>query len=330
MLTAADNDLLCRVEGDAPMGRLMRRHWIPACMSEEVAERDGAPVRVRLLGEDLVAFRDTRRPARRDRRALPASPRVAGARPQRGMRAALPVPRLEDRRRRQHRRQARRSRVRAGSAPTVKHQDLSLPRSRRLRLGMDGRSATRCAEFAAAGVGALARHPHQHRQDARRLQLGAGARRRDRLGAQLEPAFDRHGAGERRRRRRDVERMAAPVDRQGAAAAGAAHATSASATSRSAVRSRTRRTHDYLRITLFVAPFTVLIPPNDRYNLSILNIPQDDTHTMFYFIAWSDRRRHRPGRVAQVLRRAGRRRPRRAVPPHSHAATTTTCRTAAR
>ena len=47
-------------------------------------------------------------------------------------------------------------------------------------------------------------------------------------------------------------------------------------------------THDYLRITLFVAPFTVLIPPNPRYNLSILNIPQDDTHTMFYFIAWSE------------------------------------------
>jgi phthalate 4,5-dioxygenase oxygenase subunit len=47
-------------------------------------------------------------------------------------------------------------------------------------------------------------------------------------------------------------------------------------------------THDYLRITLFVAPFTVLIPPNDSYQLSILNIPLDDTNTMFYFIAWSD------------------------------------------
>jgi len=40
-----------------------------------------------------------------------------------------------------------------------------------------------------------------------------------------------------------------------------------------------------------VAPFTVLIPPNDRYNLSILNIPIDDTSTMFYFIAWSDAQR---------------------------------------
>ena len=39
MLSAEDNELLCRVEGDAPMGQLMRRHWIPACMSEEVAER---------------------------------------------------------------------------------------------------------------------------------------------------------------------------------------------------------------------------------------------------------------------------------------------------
>src|SRR5947209_5210876 len=59
MMTAEENDLLCRVEGDAPMGALMRRHWIPACMSEEVAASDGPPVRVRLLGEDLVAFRDS-------------------------------------------------------------------------------------------------------------------------------------------------------------------------------------------------------------------------------------------------------------------------------
>src|SRR3977135_1239371 len=59
MLTAEENDLLCRIEGDAQRGQLMRGHWIPACLSEEVAERDGAPVRVRLLGEELVAFRDT-------------------------------------------------------------------------------------------------------------------------------------------------------------------------------------------------------------------------------------------------------------------------------
>ena len=44
MLTREQNELLCRVEGDAPMGGIMRRHWLPVCLSEEVAERDGAPV----------------------------------------------------------------------------------------------------------------------------------------------------------------------------------------------------------------------------------------------------------------------------------------------
>src|SRR3979490_1337563 len=59
MLTREQNELLCRVEGGAAMGQIMRRHWLPVCMSEEVEERDGAPVRARLLGEDLVVFRDT-------------------------------------------------------------------------------------------------------------------------------------------------------------------------------------------------------------------------------------------------------------------------------
>lgn len=58
-MTPEQNDLLCRVEGGAAMGLLMRQHWLPACMSEEVAVADGAPVRARLLGEDLVVFRDS-------------------------------------------------------------------------------------------------------------------------------------------------------------------------------------------------------------------------------------------------------------------------------
>ena len=59
MLTAEENDLLCRVEGDAVMGRIFRRHWIPVCLSEEVEENDGTPVHARVLGEDLVVFRDS-------------------------------------------------------------------------------------------------------------------------------------------------------------------------------------------------------------------------------------------------------------------------------
>src|SRR5207253_1503010 len=45
--------------GDAPMGRMMRRYWLPACLSEEIDAPDGAPLRVRLVGEDLVLFRHT-------------------------------------------------------------------------------------------------------------------------------------------------------------------------------------------------------------------------------------------------------------------------------
>ena len=58
-MTREENELLCRVTGDARMGQLMRRHWMPACLAEELAEPDGAPVRILLLGEELVAFRDT-------------------------------------------------------------------------------------------------------------------------------------------------------------------------------------------------------------------------------------------------------------------------------
>jgi phenylpropionate dioxygenase-like ring-hydroxylating dioxygenase large terminal subunit len=59
MLPREDNELITRVGPGTPMGNTMRRYWVPALLASEIAEPDGAPVRVRLLGEDLVAFRDT-------------------------------------------------------------------------------------------------------------------------------------------------------------------------------------------------------------------------------------------------------------------------------
>jgi phthalate 4,5-dioxygenase len=58
VLTREENELLCRVGPKAPMGKMMRRYWLPAIMSSEL-ESGGVPKRVRLLGEDLVAFRDS-------------------------------------------------------------------------------------------------------------------------------------------------------------------------------------------------------------------------------------------------------------------------------
>ncbi len=59
MLSREENELLTRVEPGTPMGELLRRYWIPALLSEEIPAPDCPPVRVRLLGEDLVAFRNS-------------------------------------------------------------------------------------------------------------------------------------------------------------------------------------------------------------------------------------------------------------------------------
>src|SRR6058998_3722292 len=59
MLSKEDNELLSQTAAGTPMGNLIRRYWIPALLSEEIPAPDCAPARVRLLGEELVAFRDT-------------------------------------------------------------------------------------------------------------------------------------------------------------------------------------------------------------------------------------------------------------------------------
>ena len=63
MLSREDNELVTRVGPGTPMGELMRQYWLPVLHSWEL-DPDGRPLRVRLLGEDLIAWRDTNgRPA---------------------------------------------------------------------------------------------------------------------------------------------------------------------------------------------------------------------------------------------------------------------------
>lgn len=59
MLTQEQNELLTRTDPGTPMGQLFRRYWIPALLAEEIPTADCPPVRVKLLGEQLIAFRDT-------------------------------------------------------------------------------------------------------------------------------------------------------------------------------------------------------------------------------------------------------------------------------
>ncbi len=59
MLSAEENKTITQVGPGTPMGELFRRYWLPAMLSEELPEPDCAPVKLRLLGEDLLAFRTT-------------------------------------------------------------------------------------------------------------------------------------------------------------------------------------------------------------------------------------------------------------------------------
>ena len=58
MTSAAEGRELTQVGAGTVMGELMRQYWIPAAQSAELV-RDGAPIRLMLLGEKLIAFRDT-------------------------------------------------------------------------------------------------------------------------------------------------------------------------------------------------------------------------------------------------------------------------------
>jgi phthalate 4,5-dioxygenase oxygenase subunit len=284
MLTADDNDLLCRIEGDAPMGRLMRAHWIPACLAEEVAEPDGAPVRIRLLGEELVAFRDSAGrlgvldehcPHRRASLAL-------GRNEECGLRCLY-----------------------HGWKIDVEGNIVDRP-SEPATAGADRRGKHRtypCREsggFIWVWMGDPAAPPpfmppawapsadirtsvvkmHVNCNWAQVLEGAIDSAHSSSLHAtDMVPVSLDDGSAQQEWRRPSVDK--APrlhVERTpwGFRYVAIRHPLENAAT------------HDYLRITLFVAPFTVLIPPNPRYNLSILNIPQDDTHTMFYFIAWSE------------------------------------------
>jgi phthalate 4,5-dioxygenase len=59
VLSEDENRILTRVGRETPMGRLMRRFWLPVCTTAQVGEPDGRPLRTSLLGESLVVFRDS-------------------------------------------------------------------------------------------------------------------------------------------------------------------------------------------------------------------------------------------------------------------------------
>lgn len=277
----ADNDLLCRVEGEAPMGRIMRQHWLPACMSEEV-EADGAPVKSRLLGVDLVVFRDT------DGRVGVLDERC----PHRG--ASLVYGRNED------------CGLRClyhGWKFAVDGEILDMtsepPDSRMRNLRARAYPAHEAGGFVWCWMGdpetvrpfetpAWAPTPetkisivkiHAACNWAQVLEGAIDSAHSSSLHSTNMPTAEVTGSTATetawlRPSNDKAPRLEAEVTDYGFHYA---------AIRRPIVNPET---HVYIRTTIFIAPFTVLIPPNDRYNLAQMLVPVDDENCMFYWIAW--------------------------------------------
>lgn len=286
MMTAEENDLLCRVEGDAPMGDIMRRHWLPACLSEEVAERDGKPARFRLLGEDLIAFRDSEGKLGiidefcRHRGASLAF----GRNEECGLRClyhgwkfdvngnVMDMP----------------SEVNSGESLKEEAKIKSYP-------------AFEAGGFVWTWMGPAEEMPefdppvwasvpdnmisvvkmHTACNWAQVLEGSIDSAHSSSLHSTNMPPAEVDGAKATATSWPRPSNDKAPKIRFQKTDYGFRYA---------AVRKPilNAETHEYIRSTLFVAPFSVVIPPNDQYRLAQMLVPIDDTNTMFYWIAFHE------------------------------------------
>jgi len=283
MLTKEENELLCRVEGDAPMGQLMRRHWQPICLIEEVSEPDGAPVRARMFGEDLVVFRDSDGHVGILGEYCPhrGASLFFGRNEECGLRCLYHGWKMD----------VGGNVVEMVSEPAestmaqkVKHKSYPAqewggmvwtymgPRETMPEFRPPAFAPTKDTRVSIAKAilpcnwaqileGAIdsAHSSSLHSSDMVPARV-AGAEATDKEW--LRPSTDK------------APRL--QVERTGY---GFRYA---------AIRRpiQNAATTEYVRSTVFVAPATALIPPNNKYNVANINVPRDDTSTAFYFIAW--------------------------------------------
>jgi len=291
MLSKEDNDLLCRVEGGAPMGRLLRRHWVPVCMSEEVAEPGGAPLRVRLFGESLVAFRahDGRVglleefcPHRRASLALGRNENCALQCLYHGWRidydgnvTEMPSepPGSTFKNRVKHVAYPTRESggfVWAYMGPSESMPAFSPPpwadkpdNSIAIAKIHEAANWVQTVEGSIDSAHSSTLHSSSIRSDAN--VTGSTDRGESRSLLLVRPSVDK-----------------APRIQVQYTSYGMRYA---------AIRTpiRNPETTDYVRVTVYIAPFITLIPPHDTWKSAQVFVPMDDHNSMFYFVAWSDR-----------------------------------------
>ena len=283
MLTHEENELLCRVERDAPMGQLMRRHWTPVCLIEEVSEPDGTPVKAQVFGEDLVVFRDTKgRVGVMDEYC-----------PHR--RVSLVFGRNED-----------------CGLRCLYHG---------WKMDVDGNVVEMVSEPAASGMAAKVKHlayPTQEWGGFVWAYMGPPETQPEFQPPAWAPTADtRVTIAKAIIPCNWAQILEGAIDSAHSSSLHSsdmvpARVSSAEATDTTWLRPSTDKAprmqvergaygfryaairrpitqaaaNDYVRSTVFVAPATALIPPNNLYNVANINVPMDDTNTAFYFIAW--------------------------------------------
>ncbi len=283
MLTYEENQLLVRIEGDAPMGQLMRRHWVPAALIEQVAKPDGAPIRLRLFGEDLVAFRDSQGRVGVVAEYCPhrKASLFFGRNEECGLRCLyhgwkfdvdgkiieMPSEPQE-----------------SGFAERVKHKAYPTQEAGGFIWVYMG---------PAAEMPTFEPPPWAPTPDAKvsvvRMDLPCNwaqimegqidsAHSSSLHSSDMRPArTETAGASDTHWTRPSTDknpRIQVQVTNYGMRYAAIRRPIKGAAT------------HDYVRITTYVAPFTALIPPNSSYNVASVIVPKDDTSTYFHFIAW--------------------------------------------
>ncbi|HVZ53024.1 MAG TPA: Rieske 2Fe-2S domain-containing protein [Pseudolabrys sp.] len=284
-MTPEENDLLCRVEGDAPMGRIMRRHWIAACLAEEVAEPDGAPIRTRLLGENLVVFRDSKgRLGIVDEYCTHRRASLVFARNEEcGLRCLYHGWKFDI------------------NGNVVDMPSEALDRADPDRVKLKSYPVREWGGFVWAYMGPPAEmrefEPPAFAPTADARVSATKVRVRCNWAQILEGQIDSAHSSSLH----SSDMVPAQVDGAKATEVNWLRPSTDKAprfqierTSYGFRYAAIRRpimdpeTQDYIRTTVYIAPYTALIPPNNAYNVATLLTPEDDTTTMFYFIAWND------------------------------------------
>ena len=286
MLTVEESALLCRVEGDAAICRLMRRHWTPICLFEEVAEPDGTPVKARAFGEDLVVFRDTNGEVGVMDEYCPhrGVSLVFGRNEDCGLRCLYHGWKMD---------------VKGNVIEMVSEPSASVAAQ---KVKHKAYPTQEWGGFVWAYMGAdhgtasMPRFTPPAWAPTADTQVTIAKAIIPCNWAQiLEGAIDSAHSSSLH----SSDMVPARI-----ASAGVTETTWLRPSTDKAPRLHIERTgygfryaairrpimnaavNDYVRSSVFVAPATTLIPPNNLYNVANINVPMDDTHTAFYFMAW--------------------------------------------